>query len=382
MRVLDLLHLPADGLAVGDLRAADVGLHPELALHPLDQDLQVELAHPGDDGLAGLLVGPDLEGRVLLGQPPDGGAELVLVRLGPRLDRHVDDRRRERHRLQDHLVALIAERVARARVLEPHDGHDLASDRGRALLALVRVHLVDLADPLPAALGGVQHLLAGLQGAGVDPDVGQLAQVLVRHDLEGQGGERLGRIGVPLDQRLLVAHLVALDRRDVHRAGQEVHDRVQHRLDALVLERAPAQDRRDAAGDGGPADRGDELLHVGLGALQVQLHHLLVVLGDGLDQPVPPLAGRLEVMVGDRHDVVLVALALGLPEQGAHADEVDDAAEVRLDAPGQLDDERGGTEPVADHVHAAVELRADPVHLVDEADPRHAITVRLPPDGL
>ncbi len=65
-----------------------------------------------------------------------------------------------------------------------------------------------------------------------------------------------------------------------------------------------------------------------------QLHHLLVVLGDGLDQPVPPLAGRLEVVVGDRDDVVPVALALGLPEQGAHADEVDDAPEVRLDPHG------------------------------------------------
>src|SRR5436305_562005 len=83
-------------------------------------------------------------------------------------------------------------------------------------------------------------------------------------------------IAVPLDHRLLVAHLVALNRRDVHRAGQEVHDRVQHRLHALVLERAAAQDRRDPAGNGGPADSGDELLHVGLGALQVQLHHLLV----------------------------------------------------------------------------------------------------------
>ena len=121
---------------------------------------------------------------------------------------------------------------------------------------------------------------------------------------------------------------------------------------------------------------------VGLGALQVELHHLLVVLGDGLEQLVAPLAGRLDVVVRDVDDVVLVALALGLPEQRAHPDQVDDAAEVGLDAPGQLDDQRGGAEPVGDHVHAAVELGADPVHLVDEADPRHAVAVGLPPDGL
>jgi len=34
---------------------------------------------------------------------------------------------------------------------------DLPGDRERALFALVRVHLVDLADPLPAALDGVHH---------------------------------------------------------------------------------------------------------------------------------------------------------------------------------------------------------------------------------
>src|SRR2546430_8853913 len=34
--------------------------------------------------------------------------------------RDVDDRRRERHRLQDHLVALVAERVAGARRSEEH----------------------------------------------------------------------------------------------------------------------------------------------------------------------------------------------------------------------------------------------------------------------
>src|ERR1035438_4596372 len=382
VRVVDLLDLPADGLPVRDLRAADVRLDLELAPHPFDQDLEVEFTHPRDDGLAGLVVGADLEGRVLFGEPLDGDAELVLVALGPRLDRDVDDRRRERHGLQDDLLGRVAEGVACRGVLQPHHGHDLASDRGRALLALVRVHLVDLADPLLAPLGGVQHGRAGLQGAGVDPDIGQLAQVLVRHDLEGQGRERLGWVGLPDDLAVLRADLQAHHARDVQRARQVVHDRVQHRLHALVLERAAAHHRGDAASDGGPPDRGVQLLLVGRGALQVQLHHLLVVLGDGLDQPVVPLTGRLGVVVRDPHDVVLVALALGLPEHGAHPHQVDDAAEVRLHAPRQLDHQRGSAKPVRDHLHAPVELGADPVHLVDEADPGHVVTVRLPPDGL
>ena len=279
-------------------------------------------------------------------------------------------------------LAWVAERVAGRGVLESHDGHDLASYRGRALLALVRVHLVDLADPLLPALRRIQHLGAGLERAGVDADVGELAEVLIRHDLEGQRRERLRRVSVPLDDGLFVVDGVALDRRDIDRARQEVHDRVEHRLNALVLERAAAHHRGDGAGDRGPPDRGDQLVGIGLGAFQVELHHLLVVLGDGLYQLVAPLARCLGVVVGDGQDVVGVALTLGLPQQPAHVDQVDDATEVRLDAPRKLDHQRGRAEPVGDHLHAPVELGAHPVHLVDEADPRHAVSVRLPPDGL
>ena len=52
-------------LLVGDLRLADARLDAELALQTVDDDLEVQLAHAGDDDLTGLLVGLDAEGRVL-----------------------------------------------------------------------------------------------------------------------------------------------------------------------------------------------------------------------------------------------------------------------------------------------------------------------------
>ena len=54
-----------DRLAVRHLRPADVRLDLELALHAVDDDLEVQLAHAGDDRLAGLGVGAHAEGRVL-----------------------------------------------------------------------------------------------------------------------------------------------------------------------------------------------------------------------------------------------------------------------------------------------------------------------------
>src|SRR5260221_14792025 len=89
------------------------------------------------------------------------------------------------------------------------------------------------------------------------------------------------------------------------------------------------------------------------------LFRSLVVLGDGFEQVVAPLPGCLGVVGGDVGDLVGLALPLALPEQPAHPDQVDDAAEIGLDAPRQLNDQRRGTEPVPDHLHPTVELGPD-----------------------
>src|SRR3989304_5370645 len=63
------LRLPADRLAVGHLRLPDVGLHLELPEQPVHDDLQVQLAHPRNQGLVCLRIHGHLEGRILEGQP-------------------------------------------------------------------------------------------------------------------------------------------------------------------------------------------------------------------------------------------------------------------------------------------------------------------------
>src|SRR3954453_9400003 len=71
----------SDRLAVGDLWLADVGGDLELADHPVDEDVEVQLAHAGDERLGGLRVGLDTEGRIFLGQALERECELVLVGL-------------------------------------------------------------------------------------------------------------------------------------------------------------------------------------------------------------------------------------------------------------------------------------------------------------
>ena len=293
--VLDRLDRLGDRLAVGHLRLADRGVDVELALHAVDEDLEVQLAHAGDDGLAGLFVGAHAERRVLVGQRLQRLAQLVAVVLGLRLDGHVDDRLGEDHPLEDDRVAAIAQRVAGGGVLEAQTGDDVAGHGHVEVLALVGVHQQDAAEALAPLLGGVVDLFALVDRARVDAEVGQLAE-RVGDDLERQRGERLvlGRLAV--EDLVLVVRLGALRRRDVERAGQEVDDGVEHGLDALVLERRAAQDRHEVERQGAGADGA---LDLGLGdvlAAEVLLHQLVVTGGDGLEQLLAVLVRACSTM--------------------------------------------------------------------------------------
>ena len=258
----------------------------------------MQLAHAGDDRLTGLFVGVNLEGRVFFGQLLDRGAQLLLVGLRLRLDRDLDDWGRERHRLKDDRLLLVGERLARGRVLEAHHGDDLAGADRRDLLTLVGVHLVDLADPLLAALGHVEDHGAGLEPARVDAHERQLAEVRVRGDLEGQAGERLGLAGLAGVLDRLVFGVVALDRADVDRRRQEVDHCVEQRLDALVLERRAAHHRVEQCRERRATDTGLDVGDADVLALEVGVCDVVVGVRERLERASRPPRRRQRVRRG------------------------------------------------------------------------------------
>src|SRR5690606_28699663 len=186
------IHLGAGGhrLAVGDLRAADPGLDLELAGQAVHQDLQVELAHAGDDGLLRLRVGRDPEGGVLDRQRLQRPGEAVLLLLVLRLDRDADDRAGELQAAEDDRRGRIAQGVAGGRRAQADGGADVARLELLELAAAVGVHPDQPADLLQLAAGGVEELVAGPDRAGVDAQVGDRTDLRVVHDLEG---DRRGR---------------------------------------------------------------------------------------------------------------------------------------------------------------------------------------------
>ena len=249
-----------------------------------------------------------------------------------------DDGLGERDRLQQDLVRLVAERVAGRDLLEADGGGDLAGAHGLALLAAVGVHLEDAADALLAARGRVVDVRAGLEHARVDPEVRQLADERVGHDLEGQRAERLVEARLALD---LLAGL-RVDARDgalVERRRQVVDDRVEQRLDALVLERRAAQDGRDREVERAGADRRAQARGVDLLVLEERHRDVLVVVGDGLDQDVARRVGLGGELGRDLALLPGVADRVGVADRLA-LDEVDDALERVLGADRQLDRHR------------------------------------------
>ena len=234
--------------------------------------------------------------------------------------------------------AAVAQRVAGGGVLEAEAGDDVAGVGHVDVLTLVGVHQQDAAEALALLLDGVVDLVALVDRARVDAEVRQLAE-RVGDDLERQRGERRLVVGLARDV-LVAAQVRAVRRRDVERARQEVDDGVEHRLDALVLERRAGEHGHEVAGERADAD---DLLEVGLGqrlVAEVLLEHLVVLAADRVEQLVAPLVGLGLLAGGDVLFAVRGALVVAVPDEGLHLHEVDDTGEVALGADRQLDDGR------------------------------------------
>jgi hypothetical protein len=120
----------------------------------------------------------------------------------------------------------------------------------------------------------------------------------------------------------------ALDRRLVQRAGQVIDNRVQQRLNALVLEGASAEHREDLQIDGGLADAGLQLGNRSRRfAFEKLLQQHIVGLGDDFNQLQAEGFGLLLQVGGNRLDRELGAHGLVVPDDGLHLDQVDDALE-------------------------------------------------------
>ncbi len=217
--------LLANGFAICDLRTAHIGLHVVLAQHAVHNNLQVQLAHAGDQCLAGIRFGGNTESRIFLRQSLHGHGQLVLIGLGFWLDGHGNNRRWKLDGLQDHLLVFVAQRVASVDAFQSHARANVAGINLFNLFPLVGMHLQQAADPFSSALAGINHVAAGPQHAGVHPDVSHVPHKRVGHNFKCQRGKWL-LIRSPAQLHFVRLRIAAFHRRNIHRRRQEVDYRV------------------------------------------------------------------------------------------------------------------------------------------------------------
>ncbi len=155
------------GLAIGDAQLGELGLDVEAVVEPRDHDVDGGVAHRGEHRLVRLLVAPQHQARVLVHDALEGGAELVLVRLGLGDDRDRVERLGQGQRAELD-AALGRQRVVREDVAELGEHGDVAGGRAIDVGGLLAGHLEDVGDALLLAGAGVHELGAGRQRAGDD----------------------------------------------------------------------------------------------------------------------------------------------------------------------------------------------------------------------
>jgi hypothetical protein len=205
----------ADRFAISNLRRTYVRLNAEFALHAINQDFQMQLAHTGHDGLTRLLICTDTERRILSGQTAQRDTHLLLVDFGLWLDRNVDDRLREYHALKNDRLVHITQRLAGGHIFQTDTSGDVTSQDLVHFQTIVRMHLYDTTDTLFLAANGVINRIAFFQHARVNTHESQLPHERVCHQLECQRREALAVIRFTSDGLTFFGH--ARHIRDIHR---------------------------------------------------------------------------------------------------------------------------------------------------------------------
>jgi len=206
--------------------------------------------------------------------------------------------------------------------------------------------------------------------------------VRVSSNLECESRKRFAVRRLTGQLRLFVVGLEAFDCRDVERRRQVINNGVKHGLNTLVLERRTGENRSDLVCKGRATNRCLDVFD-GVSLIEELLCEVVISVCDNFEKCVVVFRSLVFQIGRDFLDVVLLAL-LGVfgPDQRAHADEIDNAAEVSFCTDRDLQHCRRCTKAGADGVDTHVEVGTGAVELVDEADTRHAVLVSLTPHGL
>src|SRR5471032_295741 len=289
-----------DALTIGNLRLTDVGFDVELTAHPVNQDVQVQLAHAGDDRLTSLFISLDAERWIFLSKFAQSDTHFFLVILSLRLYGNRNNRLREVHANQDDWLSSVAQSLTRGDVLHADQGRDVTSAYFLDLFTGVCVHLHHTTHALLFTFNRVDHAVAGVQHARVNADEGQGTHEWVGSDFERQCRERLVVTCVTLNFLFLVIRVGTLDRRNVGWSRQEVDNGVENQGNTLVLERGTANSQDDFTSDSTLTQSGLDFRVGEFFTFEVLVHQLFAGFGSSFNHVATPFFSQFLQFSRDR----------------------------------------------------------------------------------
>src|SRR5438046_8889230 len=126
-----------DGLTISDLGLANVRFHTEFALHAIDDDFQMQLAHACDNRLAGFLISRNIERRIFLCQATERDSQLVLIGARFWFHRNPNYRSRKFNRFKNNWLVFITDCIAVRYLLHSSDRNDFFAARSFNIFSLV-----------------------------------------------------------------------------------------------------------------------------------------------------------------------------------------------------------------------------------------------------
>ena len=364
---------------VGNFRLTGVGFDLEFTNETVKDDFQVEFTHTGDDGLPGFRVTLDREGRVFIGESTESCVEFITVRSGLGFDSDGDNRIGEGHGFENDLVVFVTEGITRGGVLQTHQTGDVTAQHFVQFFTGVRVHLEKTAETFFPAGSRVDDGSALLSDTGVDTDEGQTTHKRVGHDLEDESREgfivaAVAHLGFFRDG----VHTLGFP--DIDRGRQEVADRVEEELNALVLERGTAESGDQLTGEDSLTEGDADLICIGHFAFQIHFSDVIVHIRQVFDEGFVVFVGKIHhvfgnvifLHIGTVGTVVAVCL---------HVDDLNIAFKGFSSADGERNGNDFGAQFLLHISNDFVEVSTGTVHLVDERHHGDFVLHRLTPDG-
>src|SRR3989337_1735011 len=185
----------------------------------------------------------------------------------------------------------------------------------------IGMHPDEPSDLLPFILSGVINGAARNQLSGIYPDVCQLPDKRVGHDLKGEARKRLIVIRVPYLSLIRIG-IYALYRRDIQGGGHIAHYSIQKQLDAFVLERGAEYDRHYVQADSGFSYR-SRYFFLGYGfSVEVFFHYCFIEVGERFDHLFSSRLGFFLHLGRYFRPIVFKAQGFLVPERKLHSNKV------------------------------------------------------------